>query len=192
MQANVIWTGREYYSLENCVVALNDEGTTIDSMIVGMYENSLYRVGYRIRTDTNWVTRSVELSTQVFDEKKTYVFEHNGRWTCDGKPCPEFEDCIDVDIPLTPFTNTLPIRRLNLDVGQTHEIRVLYLDVLAREFKPVRQKYQRLSGSQYKYENVPNDFEAVITVDDDGIVVDYPQLFVRTKRIESKYGSTAN
>ena len=189
MQANLLWTGREYYSLENCVVNVDHRGATVDSEIVGMYENSLYRVGYRIITSPSWEVTSFELTTQVFDKRKSYGYQSDGKgaWTCDGKPCPEFSGCIDVDIPLTPFTNTLPIRRLQLEVGQTQEIRVLYLDVLAREFKPVRQKYHRLSGSQYQYENVPNDFEAVITVDGDGLVVDYPELFTRTSRSESNY-----
>ena len=33
---------------------------------------------------------------------------------------------------------------------------------------------------EYKFENVPNDFEAIITVDEWGLVVNYPELFVRT------------
>ena len=35
---------------------------------------------------------------------------------------------------VTPFTNTLPIRRLNLDVGQSAEILMLYIDVTEHLF----------------------------------------------------------
>jgi hypothetical protein len=84
-----------------------------------------------------------------------------------------------VDIPLTPFTNTLPINRLNLNQGQAQETHVIYCDLLEHQIKPVRQKYTCLSGTEYHYENVPNDYEVIIQVDESGLVVDYPSLFVR-------------
>lgn len=45
--------------------------------------------------------------------------------------------------------------------------------------KTVNQKYKRLSNNKYKYENIPNDFEAVILVDQEGFIIDYPGLFKR-------------
>jgi hypothetical protein len=49
----------------------------------------------------------------------------------------------------------------------------------------------RVRSINTKYENVPNDFEALITVDLDGLVVDFPELFTRTAYIESKYDLSA-
>ena len=57
----------------------------------------------------------------------------------------------------------------------------MFLDILSHEIIPVQQRYTKLSNTEYKFENVPNDFEAVITVDESGIVVNYPELFVRTE-----------
>jgi hypothetical protein len=54
---------------------------------------------------------------------------------------------------------------------------------LSRVIKPVNQKYTRLSGNEYHYENIPNDFEATIQTDEFGFVVDYPGLFVRTAAV---------
>ena len=64
---------------------------------------------------------------------------------------------------------------------------MIYLDVLEQTVQPVRQKYTRLADSRYHYENGPNDFEATIIVDEHGLVVDYPQLFVRTAALETNY-----
>lgn len=169
MQANILWTGREYYSLENCLVTVNESGAVIDSRVVGSYQGSLYHVEYKIQTNEKWETIRFELKTQV-----------NGKQQIHKR---DLEQPVDIDIPLTPFTNTLPIRRLKLAIGETREISVLYLDILADNFRMLRQKYHRISEFEYKYENVPNDFEAVITVDEDGLVVDYPELFVRTERV---------
>ncbi|MCE7062290.1 putative glycolipid-binding domain-containing protein [Dyadobacter sp. CY343] len=85
----------------------------------------------------------------------------------------------EVDISLTPFTNTLPINNPVLAEKETREIKVVYFDFSKQIVRPVRQRYTRLSADLYHYENVPNDFEADIRVDDDGLVVEYPGLFSR-------------
>lgn len=189
MQTNLLWTGMEYYSLENCVVETTRTGVNICSVIVGLYKNIIYRVEYVIKTTPSWETIFLEIFGQYKDQRFRSRFESdgNGNWNVNGKPEGKFGGCIDVDIPLTPFTNTLPVNRLNLSVNQAQQIKVIYCDLLQNEFTQVNQKYIRLSNSTYRYQNVPNDFEADIQVDDYGFVVDYPQLFVRTASTQSNF-----
>ena len=99
--------------------------------------------------------------------------------TRNGIPAREFAGCIDVDISLTPFTNSLPINRLRWLGNEPAEIQVLFVDVLDQSATVARQCYTKLSDSQFKFETVPNDFEALLTVDASGFVLDYPGLFVR-------------
>lgn len=113
--------------------------------------------------------------------------DSKGNWIVNGKGDKNFDGCIDIDIPLTPLTNTLPINRLNISPDQEQQIRVIYCDLLQGKFTAVNQKYIRRSDSIYHYQNVPNDFEAEIEVDAHGLVIDYPQLFVRTAAIETSY-----
>ena len=189
MQTNILWTGREYYSLENCLVHSTDHGVEINSVIIGTYQSKIYRVEYEIKTNENWETISFELKSRHSNNTGHLKFESDGKgnWFTNNKKVDQYNGCIDIDIPLTPFTNTLPIKRLNLTQGQEQQIRVIYIDILEGQIKPVRQKYIRRSPTEYQYENIPNDFEAKITVDDFGLVVDYPGLFVRTAIQESNY-----
>jgi uncharacterized protein len=189
MQTNILWTGREYYSLENCLVSTTANGSEITSTIIGHYEKKIYHVDYRIKTNRNWETVFFEINARHNNQTQSIRLEGDGRghWMNEGKEDSRFRGCLDIDIPLTPFTNTLPINRVHLAIGQTHEIRVIYLDLLAQQFRPVQQKYTRLSSLQYQYENVPNDFEAKIQVDESGLVVDYPSLFVRTAEQKTSY-----
>lgn len=189
MQTNLLWTGREYYSLENCVVETTRTGVNVCSVIVGLYKNIIYRVEYVIKTTPSWETIFLEIFGQYKDRRFRSRFESdgNGKWNVNGKPEGKFGGCIDVDIPLTPFTNTLPVNRLNLSVNQEQQIKVIYCDLLQNQFTEVNQKYIRLSNSTYRYQNVPNDFEADIQVDDYGFIVDYPQLFERTASMESNF-----
>jgi uncharacterized protein len=183
-QADLLWAGIEYYSLENCLVSPSDQGYEISSVIIGFYEQKIYRVNYLIRTNTDWETLSVDIVCRHNHKTQTMQLQSdgNGNWQADGKFIEKFQGCIDVDIPLTPFTNSLPINRLKLANAEKQQIKVIYFDLLQEEVRPVHQHYSRLSESEYHYENVPNDFEATIRVDDQGFVVDYPELFTRTAK----------
>jgi uncharacterized protein len=189
MKKNILWKGIEYESLENCLVNATDDGHEIHSTIVGGYQGKIYRVEYTIRTNTKWQTLFLQLQAWHSNKKETILLEGDakGNWILNGKPAPEFKGCIDVDIPLTPFTNTLPVSRLTLLKGNHQQIQVIYIDVLQWQIRTVEQKYTRISDIGYHYENVPNDFEATITVDRNGLVADYPLLFKRVEILEADY-----
>lgn len=189
MQFNILWTGREYYSLENCLVDINEAGVDINSVIVGKYEGHIYRVDYRIKTNPEWETQFVQVNCRHGNREHLHRLRSDGagHWKIGNEPAPEFEGCLYVDIAVTPFTNTLPINRLQLAEKASKEVCVIYFDLLNNEIRPVKQLYKRLNGSQYHYENIPNDFEADITVDEHGFVVDYPVLFSRTLILPSSY-----
>jgi hypothetical protein len=160
----------------------NNSGFEINSVIIGEYKGIIYQVEYQIKTNPSWQTVQFQVKSQHSNQTDLHRFESDGKgnWLSNGKQCKQFEGCIDIDIPLTPFTNTLPINRLQLKHNEEHQIKVIYLDLLEQQVKPVYQKYKRLSDTEYHYQNVPNDFEATIEVDASGLVVKYPGLFTRT------------
>lgn len=182
MKKSLLWTGQFYNSLENCYVSISDESVNVNSVIIGTYNNKIFRVEYMIRTNKNWETILCEVKSLFANEMNHLHLESDGKgnWIMNGEPASQFNGCIDIDIPLTPFTNTLPIKRLKLLENEKQLIKVVYIDILEAQIKALQQQYRKLSLTEYKYENVPNDFEAVITVDESGLVVNYPSLFVRT------------
>ncbi|HKH61635.1 MAG TPA: putative glycolipid-binding domain-containing protein [Flavitalea sp.] len=184
MLANLVWRSKEYPSLENCMAMITSAGSEISSVIIVVAEHKIFSIEYNLKINSHWETEQVEIKSTIGGFVKSFIFQSDGKgnWQQNGHVLEQFKGCIDVDIPLTPFTNTLPIKRLKLQRGQEQLIKVVYLDLLSNEIKPVTQKYLRLSDLEYKYENVPNDFEAVITVDESGFVVDYPTLFERIAR----------
>ncbi|HEY8895285.1 MAG TPA: putative glycolipid-binding domain-containing protein [Niastella sp.] len=182
MPTNLLWTGIEYHSMENCVIDISATGLKATSTIIGYYDNKIYKVTYRIITNQNWQTVFLEVNSRHSNENRTmqFVGDGNGNWTNAGMKNDYLTGCIDLDISLTPFTNTLPIRRLGLKDNQAAEIKVIYCDILNNQIKPVLQRYTRISSTEYLYQNVVDDFEATIKVDESGLVVDYPALFTRT------------
>ena len=65
--------------------------------------------------------------------------------------------------------------------GESREFDLIYIDVLEAQLRPDRQKYTKLDNNTYRFENDGGNFTAEITVDDDGFVTDYPELFTMLK-----------
>ncbi|MEZ5648695.1 MAG: putative glycolipid-binding domain-containing protein, partial [Alphaproteobacteria bacterium] len=109
------------------------------------------------------------------------IADGEGQWKDqNGILVSELDGCIDIDISATPFTNTLPIRRLNLKQGEAADLSVVYIAVPELAPRKVRQRYTCLEpGKIYRYEGLDSGFAAEITVDDDGLVIDYPGIFRR-------------
>ncbi|MFC8598432.1 putative glycolipid-binding domain-containing protein [Isoptericola sp. NPDC057191] len=103
----------------------------------------------------------------------------DGTWRVDGSERPDLADTVDVDLSFSPFTNTLPVRRLGLAVEAAADIVTAYVDGGTFEVTLDPQRYNRTARDRYVYESRDGDFLREITVDDDGFVVDYPGLFGR-------------
>jgi uncharacterized protein len=105
-----------------------------------------------------------------------------GNWTgSDGRTVSYLEGCEYVDISETPFTNSLPMRRLGLAPGEFAEIAVAYFE--GAELQPWPQRYTRLEngdgGGTYRFVRLDGGFTADLPVDLDGLILDYPGLFRR-------------
>lgn len=189
MQQNLIWKGIEYHSLENCIVDSGEKGIMVQSTIAGYYEGDIYKVDYLLHANPQWETERVEVTCQLRNviDKISLRSAMKGKWWLDDEPAPQFDGCTDVDITLTCFTNSLPINRLDFGSGESHQIKVVYIDILENSVTPTSQKYTRINSHTYKFENVPNDFEALIETDGSGLVVFYPELFERTIILNSNY-----
>jgi hypothetical protein len=84
----------------------------------------------------------------------------DGRWWKEtGEPLAALAGCLDVDFSATPFTNTLPIRRLGLQPGESTEIAVVYIDAPSLDVVSIRQRYTCLdrdaSSGRYRFEALP-------------------------------------
>ena len=172
------WSGAEA-GLEHLDLAPDSEGVVATGVVIGSSDRGPFALSYRARVDAGWRLRDATLATTSGLQLSLSV-DGRGRWTEGGRPRPELEGCVDVDIACTPFTNTLPIRRLALRRGESAEIRVAYVAVpdLALTFAP--QRYTCLDpGRRYRFESLENGFTAELPVDPQGLVLDYPGLFRR-------------
>jgi hypothetical protein len=103
-----------------------------------------------------------------------------GAWTEQQTgPVAGLAGCLDVDLELSPITNSLPIKRLNLAIGQMEEISAAWIRFPSLELVPARQSYERLSERTYRYRSLASGFTAEIEVDEMGLTVRYEGIWER-------------
>jgi hypothetical protein len=174
------WTaeGREHLVLEEAPASV-----TAESVIVGSANGVIFGARYRIVCDGKWRVRRLEVSLVGGREGLQLVSDGTGRWTSrSDTPRPDLANAIDVDLSATPFTNTLPIRRLDLASGRSETIRVVYVELPGLAVTAARQRYTCLEpGRRYRFESLDADFTREIDVDANGLVVTYPGLFRRLR-----------
>ena len=139
-----------------------------------------YAVAYEIALDDHWNTREVRVSSDTIAGTRSTVLvsDGNGRWTVDGVPAPHLDGLVDVDLEASACTNTLPIHRLTLPVGEDVVASAAYVHALDLEVRRLDQTYRRLDDHRFDYAS-EDDFRAVLTYDASGLVVDYPGIAVR-------------
>lgn len=173
MKRQIIWTARQWPGCEHLDLRDDDDGVVADGLLIAAVEGVPIRLAYRIECDTAWRIRSVSVDIHRL-ARRNLTCDEDGRWFDNGRERADLTGCTDVDIALTPFTNTLPIRRLGLEPGAA-DLRVVYIQPTPRlTIEAAAQRYARLDAG-YRYES--GAFSADLVVDADGLVTDYPDLW---------------
>jgi uncharacterized protein len=172
------WTGD---GIQHLVLTEGTEGIVAEAVVLDAAESYRFAARFRIECDAGWRARRVEAGVVGDDRRIELLSDGAGRWSDGtGAPLPHLDGAVDVDLPLTPFTNTPPIRRLGLGPGQSADLRVVYVCLPEFTVTTDPQRYTCLEpGRRYRYESLDSDFVRGIEVDAQGLVVDYPGLFRR-------------
>jgi uncharacterized protein len=103
--------------------------------------------------------------------------DSSGRWWRNAEALPSLDGCIDVDLGFSPSTNLLPIRRLALPIGGSAAVRAAWVRFPELSVEVLEQVYHRTAERRYTYESNGGAFRAELTVDEDGFVIEYPNLW---------------
>ncbi|MEW6487994.1 MAG: putative glycolipid-binding domain-containing protein [Thermodesulfobacteriota bacterium] len=178
-----IWNkNREGVGLEHLLLSERSG----DSIVLAFdEEHKPFRLTYRLAWDDSWRLRDAELvvATERCSRSLSLRTDGLGHWEHrDGRAVAELGGCVDIDIWPTPFTNTFPIRREPMAVGERRQFRMAWIFAPELTVQPQAQAYTRLADRLYLFENLDGTaFSAELPVDEDGIVLDYPGLFRRVK-----------
>jgi uncharacterized protein len=188
MSTNIeaMWIPWDGPGLQHLRLRVGESGIVADGVVIGEEDGVAFRARYVVCCDPAWRTR--EMIVDPLDGRDSLHLHSDGKgnWTdASGRSIPELKGCADVDLSATPFTNTLPIRRLDLKEVESSEIVAVYVDVPNMRLDTSRQRYTCLErnaeGGLYSYEDegLFRGFTADLPVDADGLVLDYPGIFRR-------------
>lgn len=114
----------------------------------------------------------------------------DGVWRVRGRRRRDLDGCVDIDVAATPLTNTFPIRRYaGIGVGESRTEPVAWVEVPTLRVVRVEQTYTRLGplpgvrgGQRWSYGD-PDHGTRDISVDRDGLVIDYEGFAERVPRL---------
>lgn len=192
------WTGLDDSArVDHASVELGDDWMRA----IGTARSQEFTTCWELDVGKGWQTRALHVTARGFGWSRTLdltrsatdewsaVADHHG--TVD-LPDPGLSDpggldgAIDCDLGLCPVTNTMPIRRLGLldrDVDETHLV-MAWVEVPSLRVLRSEQIYASApdgddDGGRVRYTTSSRDFSALLSVDSDGLVIDYPGLALR-------------
>ncbi|AOJ04506.1 MULTISPECIES: putative glycolipid-binding domain-containing protein [Burkholderia] len=176
----VRWAPLEDDGIEHLAFERHAGGSIAESVVVGRNEGRAYGLAYRVVCDERWRAKHVLIKMMGGGALELRGDGEGGWRNAAGEPLTGLDGCIDVDIAATPYTNTLPIRRLELARDERQTIDVVYVSIPDLALSRMRQAYRCVEPDRrYRYESVASGFTAVLEVDRDGLVIDYEMLFRR-------------
>ena len=173
LDKTIRWRGLDPVTLEHCHVI----STVRDTRIRGTIITPTYGLFYRIKLDDREVVRTVKLERS--DGQILELFSDGaGNWSDDrAEPLSALKGCVDIDIWPTPLTNSLPIWRASWIDDAPQRFAMAWIDADEMTVRRSEQVYTRLDASHFRFQS--GDFDRVLEIDADGLVVSYPGLFER-------------
>ena len=175
--ATVLWQDAETGALDRCRLEAGRSGLRLSGLVLTAAYGTPLDVRYLVEADPDGLTRRVGLELDGGATRRVLLADGAGRWRWEGGPeLTEVAGSLDVDLTVTPATNTLPIRRLAaLEVGQAADLQMAWVQFPGLEVLGSAQRYQRLASDRWRFSS--GGFQAELLVDPDGLVLDYGGLF---------------
>ncbi len=181
---DILWQWLDRPGLEHLQLTVGPTAIRAESLVVASIDGVMFQLEYQLICDNAWQFQTAELRLDHAGATRTLRIKHrDGVWQVDGAPRGDLAVAAEIDIMTTPFTNTLPVRRLAPWGDEPVEMTVAWVMLPSLEVHPVRQSYRRLAAgappSRLEYRNLESGFTAVLGLDADGLVTDYADVWRR-------------
>jgi uncharacterized protein len=183
----VLWHWLQSPGLERFELVRAGDEWIFRGTILALAGNAAAEARYEIACDQLFRTRRANVLLRDSTGERTLKIEaRDGRWFENGRENQTVNGAIDIDLGWSPSTNTLPIRRLNLEIGQTSgEFSAAWVRFPELTLQPLPQEYFRLADRQYRYSSRGGAFVANLLVDDDDLVLDYEGFWRRIRSTDA-------
>jgi hypothetical protein len=183
---SVAWVKEEPYGVEFADVTISPETMAASGVAVGV-DPGPYRLDYTLETADEFVTSRLVVTAvgEGIRSELDLRRSGSGQWSANVE-LPDLREALDCDLGLSPLTNSMPVLRRGLLEGDgSFDFLMAWVSVPDLTVQASPQRYTALGDGVVRYESRDGDFVSELTFDDDGLVVDYPQL---ARRLRSPSG----
>ena len=180
---DVLWAAWDGRGLEHLELRVEPAAVRADSLIIAVDDQGRpYRARYVVECDAGWKVARARIEVLEDPGRVLAVrVDGQGHWTAATGEALALDGCVDIDIYPSPFTNTLPIRRLaEMPVGRPVALDVAWVVLPELTIQVARQEYTRLergeAGERWRFRALESGFTAELAVDGQGVVRDYPEI----------------
>jgi hypothetical protein len=176
MDQSILWRRLDLSGHESSRLSLQHSHWHLVGTAVFAHRQQPCRLDYLVMCDAGWHTVSGKVAGWVGNQSVEIEISADSarRWQLNGLECPAVTGCIDLDLNFSPSTNLLPIRRLQLSIGQEAEVQAAWLRFPSFTLEPLVQRYRRIDDATYRYESAGGRFVAELRVNPAGFVTNYP------------------
>lgn len=175
---SILWRNLIFPGHEVCRLLSRDGNPVLQGITVFSHDRQACELNYEILVDSRWQTEKGNVFGWIGAARVELKIEvgTDNRWLLNDVEYPGVKGCVDIDLNFSPSTNLLPIRRLNLSVGQQAIVQAAWLRFPGFQLEPLSQTYLRVGEFTYHYES-STGFVAQLTVNDAGFVTNYPGIW---------------
>ena len=177
----LFWRRTDVEGLERLELAIEPDRIMASATVICL-EAGGFRLEHRWRLDSDWRAQCVTVERWNSQGHGVLRLERAGTgWWVDGAPRPDLDGAEEPDLSVTPFCNTLPIRRTPGVTGASRALDTAFIDGAALTVARSSQRYERQGPGRVRYVDLglSHGFEADLMVDDAGLVLRYEHLFER-------------
>lgn len=177
----ICWRRLDMIGLE--MLTLRDEPgrVSVQSSVICAWAGG-FRLDHAWELTSDWRALSLRIERWDANGRRTLSLERDGEiWRVDGKRRADLDNAEEPDLSVTPFCNTLVIRRTPAGAGGSLSVDTAYVDGDDLTVVRSRQRYEYKGPLLFRYIDlgVAKGFEADLHVDDAMLVRHYEQLFER-------------
>lgn len=167
-----VWRGWDDEHHEQLRIEWDNEAWTANGKV------DRHDIEYVVRLSPLWQVRQFLLFRDLDHPDLWLGTDGRGRWgEVNGAHRVDLDGGIDIALGCTPFTHTIPIRRLSLGIGEEAPTVAVDIDVETLGVVPAAASYRRID--ERRYEVVRADATITVDVDEFGLVTDLDGMFRR-------------
>jgi uncharacterized protein len=177
----ICWRRIDVIGLELLALRTGAEGVWAESSVICALDGG-FRLDHAWELTPDWRALSLRIERRDANGRRTLTLKRDGAgWRVNGEHRPDLDGADDPDLSVTPFCNTLVIRRIPAVDGASLSVDTAYVNGDDLTVARSRQRYDRKASGRFRYIDLglSAGFEADLHVDEEALVQHYEHLFER-------------